>query len=326
MNLTIQTLTHGVLTLQPVVPTGWLATMRIPGSRHWSAEGNFGTIFFEEFHAGPFILCFCFYRFSEKMTLLCNEDSALVTGKIATKGNWHFSLGKESRMRLREDQFIIYRSNTAQEKIVFEKNKEYRSIEVLCKHEKLEEFISIFPELPDFLNVPVSGKPVFFVKKSGRISPEVMDIIRTISDCPFTGFTRDYYIEHRLEELFFLLLVIASKKDPDESAPTEDETKAAYAAERLILADITRHYSIPAIARQVRLNEFRLKHVFKYIFQLGIFEYLLEARMREARRLLFHSDKPVKEIAWLTGYRLTSFITAFRKHFGYTPGSIRRNT
>jgi AraC-like DNA-binding protein len=34
---------------------------------------------------------------------------------------------------------------------------------------------------------------------------------------------------------------------------------------------------------------------------------------------------PIKQICVLTGYaRMTNFITAFRKKFGYTPGSLRR--
>jgi AraC-like DNA-binding protein len=65
--------------------------------------------------------------------------------------------------------------------------------------------------------------------------------------------------------------------------------------------------------------------VFRQVFGSGVFETLLKARMQKARSLLLETDKPIKEVASLIGYeRLTSFITAFRKHFGYTPASLRR--
>jgi len=41
--------------------------------------------------------------------------------------------------------------------------------------------------------------------------------------------------------------------------------------------------------------------------------------------LLQTTNKPIKEICTLVGYpRTTNFITAFRKRFGVTPGSFRR--
>lgn len=107
--------------------------------------------------------------------------------------------------------------------------------------------------------------------------------------------------------------------------PRKNEVNAVWTVEEIIMSDIKQHYTIPVIARKVGLNEVRLKYVFKYIFKTGIFEYLLQARMLEAKKLLVYTDKPIKEIASLTGYqRTTSFITAFRKYFGYTPGAVKR--
>lgn len=325
MNLTIQTFTHGKLILHPVVPTGWLETLRIPGSQPWSAEGDFGTLFFEEYQSDPFTVRFCFLRFTQKMTILFDEPSSFITARIITKGNWHFSAGKQP-ISLGPDQYLIYRANEIQEKFVFEKNREYQCLVILCEPQKLEEFASAIPELAESLNDPLSDKSFFLGKKPGQISREVTDIIRSIIDSPYTGATGEYYIRQCLEKLFFLLLVLSDKKESKKITPTKEEIEAAHAAAQLIVADITRHYSIPEIARQVHLNEFRLKYVFKHIFKRGIFTYLLQARMNEARDLLAHSDKPIKEIASLTGYKLAGFITAFRKYFGYTPGSIRKNT
>jgi AraC-like DNA-binding protein len=325
MDLTIQTSASEILPLRPAVPSGWLSDLKIPGSNAWSAEGDFGTIFLEEFRSGPFIIRFTFFRFLRKMTLYMSTQTPSVCTRIATKSNWRFGLGAGGSIRLREGQFALFRSNgTVAEKITFEKGKEYRSFEAICPPGKLDGLINLFPTLKEFLGNE-KLKPTFLVKRPSWVGPEAMDIVRDIPDCPFDASLRDFYMENRLEQLFFLLLALALKADPEETEPAEEEISAARAAERLILTDIKLHYTIPAIARKVHLNEFRLKYVFKRIYKTGIFEFLLNARMVEAKKLLTQTDKPIKEIASLTGYqRLTSFITAFRKHFKYTPGSVRR--
>lgn len=327
MDLTIQTSANEILPLRPAVPSGWLSDMRIPGSNVWSAEGDFGTIFLEEYRSGPFTIRFTFFRLVKKMTLYFSTQSPAICTRIATKNNWRFSIGTAGNIKLREGQFALYRVGTGREKLSFEKGKEYQSFEAICPPGKLEGLTSIFPSLADFLGNVDNRKASFLVNKPSWVGPEAMDIVRDIPDCSFEKSLRAYYLEHRLEELFFHLLVLALKNEPEETEPAEEEIMAAHAAERMILTDIKLHYSIPAIARRVHLNEFRLKYVFKRIFKTGIFEYLMQARMQEARRLLTQTDKPIKEIASLTGYqRLTSFITAFRKHFGYTPGSVRRTS
>lgn len=55
------------------------------------------------------------------------------------------------------------------------------------------------------------------------------------------------------------------------------------------------------------------------------YEYLRTERMLEARHLLSNGGKNVKEVAALTGYKsVNSFIKAFKKKYGQTPGDYRK--
>lgn len=324
MDLTIQTSARDELLLQPGIPPG-VAALRIPGSdaRYFSDES--GTILVEELKTGPFTIRFSFFQFFKKMTLHARMSSPPFGARIALKNKWQFKVGDGTEVRLNENQYALYNAGESGEKMVFEKGKEYRCFDALCPPEKMNGLITLFPTLKELINNSNNGLHPFLVRNPIQTPHEALDIMRDIPDCPYEDSLRDYYLENRLDELLFLLLALALKEVPNEQPPIEDEIKAAQAAEKIIMADITQHHSIPAIARRVHLNEFRLKYVFKQLFKTGIFEYLHHARMQEAKRLLTHTDKPIKEIASLTGYqRLTSFITAFRKHFGYTPGSVRR--
>lgn len=82
--------------------------------------------------------------------------------------------------------------------------------------------------------------------------------------------------------------------------------------------------SLLAMAQKAGISQYKLKLGFKELLGTGIFERLLYWRIEMACRLLTETNKPVKEIASLVGYkRITSFITFFRKRTGYTPGEYR---
>jgi AraC-like DNA-binding protein len=323
MDLTIQTSANDELLLRPGIPDG-VDAMRIPGSDAWYFSDENGTILFEEIKTGPFTIRFTFFQFFKKMVLHCRMDRPPFGARIALKNKWQFKPGDSSEIKLGENQYALYHAGTMGEKMVFEKGKEYRSFDAWCAPDEMNGLLALFPALAERIS-NINGSHGFILRHPIQTPHEALDIMRDIPECPFEDSLRDYYLENRLDELLFLLLALALKEGPKEIEPVDEEIKAAHAAEKMIMTDITKHHSIPAIARKVHLNEFRLKYVFKHIFKTGIFEYLLNARMQEAKRLLSHTDKPIKEIASLTGYqRLTSFITAFRKHFGYTPGSVRR--
>ncbi len=98
------------------------------------------------------------------------------------------------------------------------------------------------------------------------------------------------------------------------------------ARERL-LADLAAPPDLVALARSVGLAPKRLNLGFRQLFGTTVFSYLLEARLIAARRMLEEGlDIPLKQLAWMMGYRQPSnFITAFRRRFGVSPGIYRRD-
>ncbi|MBO9619914.1 MAG: helix-turn-helix transcriptional regulator, partial [Niabella sp.] len=73
------------------------------------------------------------------------------------------------------------------------------------------------------------------------------------------------------------------------------------------------------------INELKLKYGFKGYFDSSIYKWLSNYRMLKAKEFLLTTEIAIKEIAALTGFPVTcNFITAFRKHFGVTPGALRK--
>ncbi len=82
---------------------------------------------------------------------------------------------------------------------------------------------------------------------------------------------------------------------------------------------------IDSIARQVALSPSTLKRHFKLMFQKSIYEYYLDHKMELAMRMLMEKPLSVNEVAATMGYEKSSnFIEMFKKHFGLSPGSLRK--
>ena len=92
-----------------------------------------------------------------------------------------------------------------------------------------------------------------------------------------------------------------------------------------IAARLHEHYTIRQLSKRFGINERKLKSGFRQVYGFGVFRCLEKLRMELASRLLTETDKPIKEIASIVGYKRThSFITAFRLLNGITPGKFRK--
>lgn len=79
------------------------------------------------------------------------------------------------------------------------------------------------------------------------------------------------------------------------------------------------------IAQQVSLSESTLKRHFKIVFGKSLYEYYLEKKMQLAKNLLQEQPLTVYQAASRLGYeKVSNFIWIFKKHHGYSPGTIKK--
>ncbi len=90
-------------------------------------------------------------------------------------------------------------------------------------------------------------------------------------------------------------------------------------AKKIVVEKMADPLTLPELAREVGLNEYKLKEGFKNIYGKTVFQFLNDFRLDTAHHLL-DSGKKVNEAAFDIGYANPShFIAAFRKKFGVTP-------
>ena len=104
------------------------------------------------------------------------------------------------------------------------------------------------------------------------------------------------------------------------------DTECIRTAHAILSSDTLRHITIECLALEVGLNRTKLQFGFKRLYGLSIDEYRVQTRMRCASGLLKHTDKSIKEIARLSGYKnISSFSVAFKRVFKQPPTHWRGN-
>jgi DNA-binding response OmpR family regulator len=106
---------------------------------------------------------------------------------------------------------------------------------------------------------------------------------------------------------------------------TEGFSSLVTAATTLLLEQMSDPPSMEVLVRQLGTNENRLNEAFHEAFQLPVFGWLREQRLKLARQLLAETDTPIADIAAHCGYASpANFATAFKDRFECSPRDFRR--
>lgn len=106
---------------------------------------------------------------------------------------------------------------------------------------------------------------------------------------------------------------------------TEGQSALVAAATTLLLEKLATPPTMEALTRQLGTNEKRLTHAFHEAFQMTVFGWLREQRLKLARQLLTQTSTPISDIAAHCGYTSpANFATAFRERFECSPRDFRR--
>lgn len=106
----------------------------------------------------------------------------------------------------------------------------------------------------------------------------------------------------------------------------EYDLECVLSAKDILCQEPPRFITIEGLAIEVGLNRTKLQYGFKQVFGVSIYDFQLQKRMEKAKQLLQKTEKSIKEIARLTGYKSTSsFSQAFKKASGIAPLAWRKS-
>ncbi|MEM7062455.1 MAG: AraC family transcriptional regulator [Cyanobacteria bacterium P01_B01_bin.77] len=189
--------------------------------------------------------------------------------------------------------------------------------------------------LPETLNRETLGKTIAVQTPQAEIlgtidwtTPSMLSAVQQILTCPYQGKVRQLYLESKTIELIALKLEQMKQpevEDDNKITLKSDDVHRLYQARQILLTDIEHPPSLLELARQVGINDFKLKRGFRQIFGTTVFGCLYEHRMERAKQLLDTRHLKVAQIAQTVGYANPSqFSAAFKRKFGFSPKAYRQ--
>jgi AraC-like DNA-binding protein len=153
----------------------------------------------------------------------------------------------------------------------------------------------------------------------------ILGILKNIMDCPFTGSMKSVFIREHVRALLTLQLfhfnpIVAGKKIQPDGKITRRDEDILHDVKKYIDQHFLDPSSIEGLSKQFGINEFKLKHGFKALFDTSPMRYLQYKRLEYSLFLLRETDTTIKKIADEIGYaHAANFTTAFTKTFGNSP-------
>jgi AraC family transcriptional regulator, transcriptional activator of the genes for pyochelin and ferripyochelin receptors len=183
-----------------------------------------------------------------------------------------------------------------------------------------EEILEQLPrEMRQFI---LDGKPQPYYHQA-KITREMDRVLQTILSCPYQGLMKQMFLESRALDLIMLHLQQFQKHGCNRlSLLTKNlsDVDRIHRAKDILLNNLENPPSLIELARQVGLNDFKLKRGFREVFGKSAFKYLHDYRLEQARQLLARGGMKVEEVASRVGFDSRSyFAIAFRKKFGVNP-------
>jgi transcriptional regulator GlxA family with amidase domain len=126
---------------------------------------------------------------------------------------------------------------------------------------------------------------------------------------------------HRLAHPFLALQ--SGESNQDSPRLTQLDRRVQHVIERF-QADLAKPYYLKELAAIIHLSPRQLERLFQQETKSTPLQYLKRLRLEQAANLLLTTDKDIKEIRLLVGYKDASqFGADFKRLFGCTPQQFR---
>ncbi|WP_234713416.1 helix-turn-helix transcriptional regulator [Rhodopseudomonas palustris] len=141
--------------------------------------------------------------------------------------------------------------------------------------------------------------------------------------CPFVGAARDLFLSAKALEILALACdAIETNSAIEPPRPSLGDVERLKKARTILLERLGAPPNLPALAAAVGLNTRKLTDGFQAAFGTTVNDFLQDARLNEAYRLLSSGATNVSEAAHRVGYTPAYFSAVFRKRFGISPRDL----
>jgi AraC-like DNA-binding protein len=157
------------------------------------------------------------------------------------------------------------------------------------------------------------------------VTAEIIECASALLHNSVTGLLRLPFAEAKTLELLTLCVAAFGRlEDAAVQQFSETDVGRFHKAREILASKFSPPPTIASLARELAINETKLKSGFKALFGHTVFEYGHECRMQHALQLLRDKRIRISKVAEAVGYQHQgTFASAFKSHFGIRPKDVR---
>lgn len=150
------------------------------------------------------------------------------------------------------------------------------------------------------------------------VDMKTLNILEEILHCNQIHRHRYPFLKLKIRELLFTIHQLAHF-GPTYHARTNSDIHTLDKIRAYLILHLDKPPGVTELSKMFMLNEKKLKQSFKAVYGCTVYAFVIQERMKKAKKLLFESHN-VNELAMLLGYQSVShFIKVFKTHHGCTP-------
>ncbi len=255
------------------------------------------------------------------MKATSEDDSLKMTFHLGDSFQWGVG-GRQDHFIMERDESCIFPAGAIYCSGRYEPGLRYRGVSIKLHPDRYASVLDCF-QTADVIQDMKGGQPAC---KKHRITASVMELVRQILNCPYSGIPKNLYVEGKILELIAVYLN-EMVREKGKGAPaiklSREDIKGLQRVKGLLDECFAEPMTIPELSKMVYINEYKLKAGFKEVYGKPIYSYVIDRRMEKAKQLLAGKGMKVKEAASMVGYtNISHFIETFRKKYGVSPGKI----
>ena len=170
------------------------------------------------------------------------------------------------------------------------------------------------------------NQPFSFSRDAYRLTPDMFAVLNKIRSASSLTSLRTLHLQNYVNELFLLQLqeTTAAEASAYATGIRENDLKKLKEMKAYLDANFLEELSLAELVKIAGLNTYKIKTGFKSLYGKSVFEHIRCKRMEYAHNLLINGQYNISEVASIIGYEhVQHFSTAFKKHFGTSPGKFK---
>lgn len=271
--------------------------------------------------SGPFEIWHSVCEALQDCSIRFHRKKAFLGVHAALEGESFYEIDDFHSVVFREQQCNFYYLPLPDGTLHLQKRNRYQGLNICLRAAEIKPYLAHFDSGKRFREKLFQKEPAVLHDEPIQMNFALKGIIQEILSFTSAIDRQDLFLKIKIHEFLFYLFGAALSIDPIKPEIKDRLLEIKKSIEQ----NFTQHFTIRQLARRCGMNTTSFKTAFKNAFGMAPFEYLVETRMHHAIELLQKRDLSIQRVADAVGYKsFGSFIKAFKRKYGVTPGQIRK--